>query len=257
MKIVILAGGLGSRLGDLTENIPKPMVTIGNKPILWHIMECFAEYGHTDFIVALGYKGEVIKKFFLDYSLMNSNFSVNTGNGEIKKFQSKSVDWNITLVDTGLHTMTGGRVKKIKPYIDSDEPFILTYGDGLSNVNINDLVNYHKSHGKLVTLTAVHPPARFGELEIENGRVKHFEEKPQMQSGWINGGFFVMNPGFIDYIEGFETMLEREPVEKLIHNEELMAFCHSDFWQCMDTKRDRDSLESMYKKGAPWKKRGL
>jgi len=253
MKVIILAGGFGTRLSEYTEAIPKPMVTVGGKPILWHIMKIYAKYGYTDFNLALGYKAEIIKEFFLHYRSLNSDFTVDLGTGEVTAHQVEEIDWNVTLVDTGLDSMTGGRVKRMRSFV-GNEPFLLTYGDSIANVNIDELVRFHKSHGKMVTVTAVHPGARFGELGISDGAVTTFKEKPQTGQGWINGGYFVIEPEFFDLIEGDHTLLEREPLEKAAEMGELMAFEHADYWQCMDTKRDRDSLEEMWQSGAaPWR----
>lgn len=251
MKVVLLAGGYGTRLSEYTSSIPKPMVTIGGKPILFHIMNHYASYGHTDFYIALGYKSEVIKQYFLDFYSINSDFSVDLSTGTVSHHFNKILDWNVTLVDTGLNTMTGGRVKKLAKFL-GDEPFLLTYGDGLSDVNINSLIDFHHSHSRLLTLTAVRPTARFGELDIIENRVLSFKEKPQLHEGWVNGGFFVIEPPFLNYIEGDHIMLEREPIELAANDGQLMAFHHNGFWQCMDTKRDRDKLESIYNSGPPW-----
>ncbi|TGL45813.1 glucose-1-phosphate cytidylyltransferase [Leptospira perdikensis] len=252
MKVIILAGGFGTRLSEYTDVIPKPMVPIGGKPILWHIMNHFALYGFKDFYLALGYKAEVVKEYFLNYRSLNSDFSVNLETGKITHYNSPAVDWNVTLVDTGQESMTGGRLLRMKDII-GNETFMVTYGDGLSNVNLQNLQDYHKSHKKMVTVTAVHPGARFGELEIHDGSVKSFQEKPQTTQGWINGGFFVMEPAFLNLIENDQTILEKKPLETVAKNNELMAFKHDGFWQCMDTKRDKDHLEKLYQDGkAPW-----
>ena len=254
MKVIILAGGFGARLSEYTESIPKPMVTVGGKPILWHIMNTYSKFEHKDFYIALGYKSEVIKEYFLNYRTLNSDFTVDLSNGGVLAHQQDAVDWKVTLVDTGLNSMTGGRVKRMRDFI-GDEPFLLTYGDGLANVDIDALVNYHKSHGKMVTVSAVHPGARFGELDINNNVVTSFKEKPQITQGWINGGYFVMEPKFFDLIEGDSTILEKEPLEKVAQMGELMSFKHDGFWQCVDTKRDRDSLEEMSQAGnPPWQR---
>ena len=252
MKVIILAGGFGTRLSEYTEAIPKPMVSIGGRPILWHIMNTYAHFGHNDFHLALGYKAEVIKEYFLHYRSLNADFTVDLGNGDITSHQTDEIDWKVTLVHTGLESMTGGRVKRMQPYI-GNEPFLLTYGDGVADIDINALVDFHKSHGKMVTVSAVHPGARFGELDMEGDRVASFKEKPQTTQGWINGGYFVIEPAFFDLIDGDSTILERAPLEKAAEMGELMAFRHDGFWQCMDTKRDRDSLEEMWQEGkAPW-----
>ena len=248
MKVFLLAGGFGTRLAEYSNIIPKPMVLIGGKPILWLIMKTFSNYGHNKFNIALGYKSEVIKDYFLNYYTLNSDFTVNLSSGNVTTHKESRVDWEISLIDTGIDTMTGGRLKRMREYIDN-EPFFLTYGDGLCDVNLNELLAFHKSHGKLVTVTAVHPGARFGELLIDKNEVKIFQEKPQTQKGWINGGFFIMEPGFLDLIENDNTILEKEPLEKASQMGQLMAYKHEGFWQCMDTKRDKDKLEDLLKKG--------
>ena len=252
MKVVILAGGLGTRLSEYTVSIPKPMVTIGGRPILWHIMKTYAHYGHNNFFLALGYKAEVIKDYFLHYSNLNADFTINLSSGDIKSHQKDEVDWKVTLVQTGVDSMTGGRVKRMQKYV-GNEPFLLTYGDGVSNINIAELLKFHRSHGKMVTVSAVHPIARFGELEISKGKVKSFQEKPQTTQGWINGGYFVIEPEFFDLIRGDDIILEKGPLETAAKNGELMAYHHNGFWQCMDTKRDRDALENMWlSENPPW-----
>jgi len=254
MKVVLLAGGSGTRLSEYTETLPKPMVRIGGKPILWHIMKTFAHFNHKDFYIALGYKAEVIKEYFLHYRTLNADFTVDLGTGDVNSHQLDEVDWKVTLVNTGLQSMTGGRVKRMKPYIGS-ETCLLTYGDGVSNVDLDQLITFHKSHGKMVTVTAVHPGARFGELEMKGDQVTSFQEKPQTGQGWINGGYFVIEPEFFELIEGDLTILEREPLERAANMGELMAFQHKGFWQCMDTKRDRDNLEEYWISGkAPWER---
>ena len=250
MKTIILAGGFGTRLSEYTEAIPKPMVTIGGKPIIWHIMKHYADFGHKDFHIALGYKSEVVKEYFLNYKTLNSDFNVNLSSGKISYENPSKIDWNVTMTQTGLNSMTGGRVKRLQSQI-GNEPFLLTYGDGLSNININDLVSFHRSHGKMVTVSAVHPNARFGELSIEGNKVTTFKEKPQTTSGWVNGGYFVIEPSFFDFIDGDSTILEKDPLEKVSELGELMAYRHNGFWQPMDTKRDRDSLEEMWTSGNP------
>ena len=251
MKVVILAGGYGSRLGEYTLEVPKPMVSIGDKPILWHIMQHFSSFGFKEFYLALGYKSEVIKKYFLNYHVLNSNFTVNLSNGELSNIEERD-DWKVSLIDTGKNTMTGGRLKRLKPFV-GNKTFLMTYGDGISDINLDELVDFHKSHGKMVTITAVHPAARFGELDIENNIVKKFSEKPQTINGWINGGFFIMEPEFFDFIENDSTVLEKDPLEKIAEIGELMSFKHEGFWQCMDTKRDKDLLENLLKKReTPW-----
>jgi len=252
MKVIILAGGFGTRLSEYTESIPKPMVTIGKKPILWHIMQRYAHYGHKDFYLALGYKAEIIKDYFLTFSATNSDFSIDLNTGKVETHNTKELDWKVTLADTGQDSMTGGRVKRLEPFIKG-EPFLLTYGDGLADIDIDALLKFHKNHGKMVTVTAVHPVARFGELEMDGDCVKSFKEKPQMARGWINGGFFVCQPEFFNYLIDDLTILERDPLEKIAEKNQLMAYKHKGFWQCMDTKRDKDLLEELWqKKRAPW-----
>lgn len=253
MKVIILAGGFGTRLSEYTEAIPKPMVSVGGRPILWHIMRSYAHYGHKDFYLALGYKAELIKEYFLHYRTLNADFSVDLSTGIVSSHQTDNADWRVTLVNTGLESMTGGRVKRLQPFI-GDEPFMLTYGDGVADIDIDALLDFHRRHGKMVTVTAVHPGARFGELKIESDQVSSFQEKPQMGQGWINGGYFIIEPEFFDLISGDSTTLEREPLEQAARMGELMAYRHGGFWQCMDTKRDRDSLEELWQAGsAPWK----
>ena len=224
MKVVILAGGLGTRISEYTKTIPKPMIKVCNKPLIYFIMKHYANYGFKDFYIALGYKGHIIKKYF----------------------EKKNFGWNINLIDTGQKTMTGGRLKRLKKHL-GDKPFMLTYGDGISNVNIKKLINFHKKNKKLVTLTAARPPARFGVIKILGSKVKYFKEKSKLDEGWINGGFFVMQPQFLDYIKNDQTFLEREPMELLTKKNQLVAFKHYDFWQCMDTKRDMDNLNIILK----------
>ncbi len=253
MKVIILAGGFGTRLSEYTENIPKPMVTVGGRPILWHIMRSYAHFEHKDFYIALGYKAELIKEYFLQYRSLNSDFTVDLSSGDVEPHQVDDTDWQVTLVDTGLDSMTGGRVKRLQSFI-GNEPFMLTYGDGVADIDLDALLTFHKSHGKMVTISAVHPSARFGELEIENHRVTAFQEKPQVGQGWINGGYFVIEPEFFDLIEGDKTILERVPLERVAEMGELMAYHNDGFWQCMDTKRDRDYLEELWASGnAPWR----
>tara|TARA_B100000767_G_C19714913_1_gene514500 strand:+ start:231 stop:998 length:768 start_codon:yes stop_codon:yes gene_type:complete len=253
MKIVILAGGFGTRISESKNSIPKPMVEIGGKPILWHIMKIYSYYGFSDFILALGYKSEVIKNYFLNFSQINSDFEVDLKTQQIKYLKNNKEKWTIKLVDTGLETQTGGRLKKISHLI-KNERFMLTYGDGLADININKLLKFHKQHGKIGTITTVHPNARFGELNLKGNIVTQFEEKPQTNQSWINGGFFIFEPEFLKLIKSSSTILEREPLEKLSKQKQLMAFKHKDFWQCMDTKRDRDLLERLWnEKKTPWK----
>ena len=251
MKVILLAGGFGTRLSEYTEVIPKPMVPVGGKPILWHIMQIYSSFGFNDFYVALGYKAEIIKEFFLNYHSLNSDFTVDLSNGVVTPHHVKPVDWKVTLVHTGDDTLTGGRVKRLKDYI-GNEPFMLTYGDGVADINIKDLLSFHKSHGKMVTMSAVRPAARFGELEFDGDRISEFVEKPQLHDGWINGGFFIIEPEFFDLIDGDQVMLEREPLATATQAGELMAYKHEGFWHCMDTKRDHELLEALWEKGAPW-----
>ena len=253
MKAVILAGGYGSRLSEETINRPKPMVEIGGKPILWHIMKHYEHYGFHDFAIALGYKGEYIKKYMVDYSHLSRNLTVELKNGNIKVHDGDLSEWTVDLIDTGVNTNTGGRIKRLKPYI-GNETFMLTWGDGVSDVDLDKLLAFHRSHGKLATMTAVRPAARFGHLELEDNRVVEFSEKPQTAEGWINGAFFVLEPQVFDYIEGDNTQWEKEPLETLASEGQLMAYQHSSFWQCMDTLRDKVLLEDMWQKGnTPWK----
>ncbi len=254
MKVVLLAGGFGTRLAEYTESIPKPMVPIGGRPILWHIMQHYAAYGHKDFYLALGYKAQVVKEFFLNYRALNADFTVDLQSGAVTPHQLDEVDWRVTLVDTGLQTMTGGRVKRMEPFIGK-ETFLLSYGDGVASVDLEALLAFHRKHGKLVTVTAVRPTARFGELELNGHRVTSFQEKPQVHEGWINGGFFVMEPGFFELIDNDQTILERSPLEQAAQAGELVAYQHEGFWQCMDTKRDRDNLETLaLLDHPPWQK---
>jgi glucose-1-phosphate cytidylyltransferase len=252
LKVVILAGGFGTRMSEYTGLIPKPMVTVGGRPIIWHIMNIYAKYGHHDFYIALGYKSELIKEYFLNYKTLNSDFTINLNSGDLVTHNVEDTNWNVTLVNTGPDSMTGGRIKRMQKYI-GNEPCLFTYGDGVSNVDIDKLISYHKSHGKMVTVTAVHPGARFGELDINNGKVESFKEKPQVSQGWINGGFFIAEPEFFDLIDNDYSILEQEPLERASKMGELMAYHHDGYWQCMDTKRDRDHLEELWMSGsAPW-----
>ena len=252
MKVIILAGGFGTRMGESTSIIPKPMVSIGGKPIIWHIMQTYSHFGHKDFYVALGHRAEVIKEYFLNYREVNADFTVDLSSGELTPHQLDSVDWKVTLVDTGTHSMTGGRVKRLQSFI-GDESCMLTYGDGVADIDLAKLLSFHRSHGKMITVSAVRPPARFGEIEMDGSLVTSFKEKPQMHDGWINGGYFVVEPEFFNLISGDATFLEREPLEQAAAAGELMAYHHDSFWHCMDTKRDLDQLELMWKEGAPWK----
>ena len=253
MKVVILAGGLGTRLSEETVIKPKPMVEIGGKPILWHIMNIYGFHGYREFIVALGYKGEVIKEYFLNYYHHQSDLTIELKTGKVNATNNNFKDWVVHLIDTGYSSMTGGRLYRLKDELRG-ETFMLTYGDGVSNVNIRKLVEFHKSHGKTATVTAVRPSARFGGMKFNGNKVKNFTEKPQTGEGWINGGFFVFEPNVFDYLHGGETILERDPLENLSKDGQLMAYKHEGFWQCMDTLRDRDLLEKLWQSGeAPWK----
>jgi glucose-1-phosphate cytidylyltransferase len=253
MKVAILAGGLGSRLAEETELKPKPMVEIGGKPILWHIMMHYAHYGLDQFAIALGYKGEVIKKYMLDYCSLNRDLSVSLKTGKVKMNGGVVPDWNVDLVDTGMKTQTGGRIKRLAPYL-GNETFMLTWGDGVSDIDLNDLLAFHRSHGKLATLTAVRPTARFGHLEMDGNQITEFSEKPQTKEGWINGAFFVLEPEIFDFIDGDNTHFEKEPLERLAGEGQLMAYRHTGFWQCMDTIREKKILETYWESGnAPWK----
>lgn len=253
MKAVILAGGLGTRLSEETETRPKPMVEIGGRPILWHIMQIFAAHGVKDFIICLGYKGYMIKEYFLNYRLHLSDVTVDVGKGTVDFHRSDAEDWRVSLIETGDLTMTGGRLKRVRNYLEEDD-FFLTYGDGVADINLTKLLTFHKAHRKLASVTAVLPPGRFGALELIEGRVAAFHEKPAGDGASINGGFFVLSPKVIDYIENDTTTWEQEPLERLAREGELYAFQHNGFWQPMDTLRDKKLLEDLWRKGrAPWK----
>lgn len=253
MKTILLAGGFGTRLGEVTEIKPKPMVEIGGRPILWHIMGVYAAHGYKEFVVALGYKGEVIKRYFLNHYYFTHDFSIRLDNGEVDVRDGEDEDWKVHLVETGLHTKTGGRIKRLSSWVDG-ETFMMTYGDGVSDVDVRALVDFHEDHGRLATVTAVRPPSRFGGLTFDGDRVEDFVEKPQIGQGWINGGFFVLEPEVLDYIDGDDTSFEREPLERLADDGQLMAYRHDDFWQCMDTMRDVRLLRKMYEDGErPWR----
>jgi len=253
MKVGILAGGFGSRLAEETEIRPKPMVEIGGRPILWHIMKHYSHYGHNEFVIALGYKGAVIKKYMVDYSSLHSNLTVNMSNGEVTVHDGAKPNWTVQLVDTGTKTQTGGRIKRLAPYF-GNETFMLTWGDGVSNVNLDELFKFHRGHGKLATLTAVRPPARYGYMKFNHDQVTEFTEKPQIGEGWINGAFFVLEPGIFDYIDADDTVWEHGPLERLAQDGQLMAFRHSSFWQCMDTLREKYILENFWQsEKCPWR----
>ena len=252
MKLVLLAGGLGTRLSEETDARPKPMIEIGGKPILWHIMKIYSAHGINDFIVCCGYKGYMIKEYFANYFMHMSDVTINLATNEIELHHKKAEPWKITLVDTGETTQTGGRLKRVGDYIDDD--FCLTYGDGVGSVDIKKLIQFHKEHGKLGTMTAVQPPGRFGALSINGNTINSFKEKPSGDGGWINGGFFVLKPSVLDLIKSDETIWEREPLEALAHSGNLQAYFHDGFWQPMDTLRDKNLLESSWASGkAPWK----
>ncbi len=254
MKVVILAGGLGTRLSEETALRPKPMVEIGGLPILWHILKGYAHHGFKEFVIALGYKGETIKDYFLHYRLRCSDLTVDLATGRHAASGAPAEDWKIQMVDTGKDTLTGGRLRRLEPLLRPLGTFMLTYGDGVANVPLPQLLEFHRRHGKLATVTAVRPPARFGTMQFDGDRVVDFKEKPQTEAGWINGGFFVFEPAVFDYLDGDQTVLEERPLERLAQAGQLMAFKHTAFWQCMDTIRDRNRLEEMWQSGqAPWK----
>lgn len=254
MKALILAGGYGTRISEESDIKPKPMIEIGGKPILWHIMKHYSHFGINEFVILLGYKGYVIKEYFANYYLHNSDVTIDTSKQQLEIHNNYSENWKITLIDTGIDTMTGGRIKRAQKYI-GDETFCLTYGDGLSNVNLKELIAYHKSHGKKITMTAIQPEGRFGALQIENdNRVVNFFEKPKGDGSWINGGFFVCESSILDYIPGDQTVFEREPLEKLASDGQLHSFKHDGFWKCMDTLRDKNALNELWNSGnAKWK----
>ena len=253
MKTVILAGGLGTRLSEETIVKPKPMVEIGNKPIIVHIMNTYAHYGYKEFVLALGYLGEMLKEYFMNFCFHQSNLYIDLKSGKTEVLNESCVDWKVNLIDTGLESMTGGRLFRLRDFL-KEQTFMLTYGDGVANIDIRKLVSFHKSHGKIATVTAVRPVARFGGLSIDKEKVTDFREKPQTGEGWINGGFFVFEPKIFNYLRSEVDVLEGEPMEKLVKDGQLMAYKHEGFWQCMDTVRDRHSLEKMWESGkAPWK----
>ena len=255
MKTVILAGGLGTRISEESHLKPKPMIEIGGRPILWHIMKLYAHYGFNDFIVCLGYKGYVVKEYFANYVLHNADLTVDLARGVTEYHATKHEPWRVTLVDTGEATMTGGRVKRVAPYLDKDEPFFLTYGDGVADVDLAALAAFHRAQGRQATVTAVAPPGRYGALEIEDGLVRRFIEKPPGDNGLINGGFFVLEPSVLARIEDDATIFESGPLEALAHDGELAAYRHDGFWAAMDTLRDKNNLEALWATGeAPWRR---
>ena len=255
MKVVILAGGMGTRLSEETDLKPKPMAEIGEKPMLWHIMKIYSHYGFNDFVLCLGYKGYMIKEYFANYFLHQADVTIDMKNNKMQVHHKKAEPWKVTMVDTGLNTMTGGRIKRIQDYI-GNKPFMLTYGDGVADIDLKRLVAFHKRHGGLATMTAIQPLGRFGAVDIaDNGEVRSFQEKPQGDGAWINGGFFVLEPGVFDYIkDGDPTIWERAPLEGIAEDKQLSAYRHTGFWKCMDTLRDKTELENLWKSGkAPWK----
>jgi len=253
IKVGILAGGFGTRLAEETEVRPKPMVEIGGRPILWHIMKHYDHFGFKNFVIALGYKGDIIKKYLLDFRSLNGDLTIDMKNDDVKIHQGPRLDWKVELIDTGIKSQTGGRIRRLIPYMGKGT-FMITWGDGVADIDLTRLLEFHRGHGRLATLTAVRPPARYGYMKFSGPRVKEFTEKPQIGEGWINGAFFVLEPGVLDYIEGDETIWERQPLERLARDGELMAFRHSGFWQCMDTLREKHILESLWRSGrAPWK----
>jgi glucose-1-phosphate cytidylyltransferase len=254
MKAVILAGGLGTRLSEETVVRPKPMVEIGGRPILWHVMKVYSSHGVQDFVVCLGYKGYMIKEYFANYFLHMSDVTFDMTSNRMDVHQNNAEPWKVTLVDTGEATQTGGRIKRIEEYVRGEEMFCLTYGDGVGDIDVSALIAFHRGHGKLATMTAVQPPGRFGALELQGDRVVNFREKPQGDGGWINGGFFVLSPKVLNYIDADQTLWEREPLERLAREQQLLSWFHRGFWQPMDTLRDKQNLEELWTLGkAPWK----
>ena len=253
MKVVILAGGLGTRLAEETEVKPKPMVEIGGRPIVWHILKHYAHYGFNEFLIALGYRGEVIKQFFRDYHSLNGDMTIRVGRGAVERHLAESDDWLVHLIDTGQETNTGGRLWRLRSWLDGST-FLVTYGDGVCNVDLQDLVRFHRRCGRVATVTAVRPPARFGGLVFDGDLVSEFTEKPQIGEGWINGGFMVLEPSVFRYMKGDDTSLESDTLEQLARDRQLAAYRHGEFWQCMDTLRDKRQLEHLWREGrAPWK----
>lgn len=254
MKAIILAGGMGSRLAEETVLKPKPMVEVGGRPILWHIMNIFSTHGITEFIIALGYKGEMIKEYFLNFFALNNDLSIDMGTGETKIHHGKPLPWKVHLVDTGLHTNTGGRMRRLASWLDDNEPFMFTYGDGVADVDLRAVLKYHHSHGRLATMTTVRPPARFGRVGYHGPLVHEYNEKPEEGEGWINGGYFVLQKKVIQYIDSDSTPWEREPLEQLAREGQLAGYRHAGFWSCMDTLKEKNLLEDMWKSGnPPWR----
>lgn len=254
MKVVILAGGLGTRLSEETDKKSKPMVTIGGKPMLWHIMNIYAHQGFCEFIVALGYKGETIKEYFLNYYAINNDLSIDLSTGDTTIHGGNKTPWKVHLVDTGLHSQTGGRLRRLQDWLKDDEEFMFTYGDGVADIDLNRLVEFHRAHGKMATVTTVKAPSRFGRIAFQGDRVEDFYEKPEDADGWINGGFFVLNPDVIQYIEDDMTAWEKDPLIRLTENGQLFGYQHFGFWSCMDTLREKQFLEQLWDSGgAPWK----
>ena len=253
MKVVILAGGFGTRISEESHLKPKPMIEIGDQPILWHIMKIYSAYGYNEFIICLGYKSYQIKEYFSDYFLHTSDVTFDLVNNSMMVHNNFSEPWKVTLVDTGINTMTGGRIKRIQKYL-ADEPFMLTYGDGVADVNVSELERFHRSHGKIATMTAIRPEGRCGMLDVDKGQINSFREKSQSDAGFINGGFMVLQPEIMDYLNGDDSIFEQEPLEALAASGQLMAYIHDGFWQCMDTQRDKKGLEELWQGGnAPWK----
>lgn len=254
MKTVILCGGRGTRLGEETVLCPKPLIRVGNEPLLWHLLNLYSQFGFNDFVLALGYRGQLIKEYFLNYQALHSDFAIDLTTGSITYRKKTDCPWRVELVDTGEDTMTGGRLRRLRSYLEDEGTFMLTYGDGIANVNIRELLAFHKRHGKLVTNTVVRPRARFGAVSLDHNRVTRFEEKPKSGEGWINGGFFVMEQGIFEFLRNDETILEQEPLSKLAGIGQMMAFRHEGYWQCMDTLRDKELLDEEFASGNPaWK----
>jgi glucose-1-phosphate cytidylyltransferase len=254
MKAVILAGGFGTRLSEETGVRPKPMVEIGGKPILWHIMNIYSAYGINEFIIAVGYKAEIIKEYFLNFYSINNNITVDLSTGHTTIHDGNQPAWKVHIIDTGINTQTGGRLRKLRKYIENEESFMFTYGDGVADINLNDLLEFHKSHKKMATVTTVRAPARFGRIGFNGNQITEFFEKPKLAEGWINGGFFILNPKTLDYIDGDDTIWERDPIERLAHDGQLMGYKHYGFWSCMDTLKEKNMLEELWKsEKAPWR----